>query len=62
MTPRDCFLYAVLVTYLIGSATGTIVGPMIRGSFGYEWGYFSGIYGPLSILGLIVVTAVAARR
>ena len=52
----------LLVAFALACITGSTLGPVLGGTWGYWWGYASGTLGPLSLLGLAVVLAVAVRR
>ena len=59
-TLRD--LARLLSLIVVICLAGSILGPTIRGDFGYTWGYLSGILGPAALIGLSVVgTAIVVR-
>lgn len=40
----------VLLETIVTALTGTLLGPVIGGDFGYAWGYWSGWVGPLAVV------------
>lgn len=41
---------AVLLEVVVISLAGSTIGPVIGGTFGYAWGYYSGIAGPVVLV------------
>lgn len=62
MTPTWRNLARILVLVVVTCLAGTLLGPVIRGGFGYTWGYLSGIFGPLALVALGVLVLVREIR
>jgi len=51
----------VLIETIVTALTGTLLGPVIGGDFGYAWGYWSGWVGPMACVLLAGAALPLAR-
>jgi hypothetical protein len=64
MTPRRTWPHPtwrgvsrLLALVIVTALSGTLIGPVIGGSFGYTWSYVGGIAGPAAMLAFGLWTA-----
>lgn len=55
---------AVLLEVVVIAAAGSLIGPVIGGTFGHAWGYYAGFAGPIGLVMLAgsVVPLLYARE
>lgn len=58
MTPSHRNLSRALALVVVTCFAGSVLGPVIRGGFGYAWGYVGGIFGPIALV-MLGITVIA---